>query len=137
MNGDDYPAAAGKHLADAELLCGEGHYDGAAYLTGYVAECSLKTLVQVARGGRRRSHDLSELSGEVLRLAADPTARIAPYAPTPDALDPLLDGEASWGPGLRYRASGFIPEGRARCWLAAARSLYERSVVAMRLDGVL
>lgn len=35
-DGDDYPGAAGKHLADASTLFSGGRYDGAAYLAGYL-----------------------------------------------------------------------------------------------------
>lgn len=42
-NGDDYPEAARKHLRDADALFRGGRFDGAAYLTGYVVECALKT----------------------------------------------------------------------------------------------
>ena len=134
---DDYPAAAAKHLADAELLYEAGHCDGAAYLTGYIAECALKTLVEVAGREPPRSHDLGRLRGRALELAALPGARTARYAPAPGDLDPLLEGGAAWRPGLRYRGWGTVPEGRARRWLAAARGLYQRSVVEMRLDGVI
>lgn len=44
-SGDDYPDAAGKHLDDAAALVDAARYDGAAYLSGYVVECSLKTLI--------------------------------------------------------------------------------------------
>lgn len=40
--GDDHPDAAGKHLLDALTLKENGRFDGAAYLSGYVIECSLK-----------------------------------------------------------------------------------------------
>lgn len=46
-NGEDYPAAAAKHLDDAELLLREGRFDAAAYLVGYVIECSLSTVIMV------------------------------------------------------------------------------------------
>lgn len=46
-NKDDYPAAAGKHLSDADALIRAGRFDGAAYLVGYVLECSLRTVIMV------------------------------------------------------------------------------------------
>ena len=42
-NGDDYPEAAPKHLQDADALARSRRFDGAAHLSGYVAECALKT----------------------------------------------------------------------------------------------
>ena len=53
-NGDDYPDAARKHLEDAKVLLAGSRPDGAAYLAGYVVECALKTVVQLATG--RSSH---------------------------------------------------------------------------------
>lgn len=43
-NGDDHPEAAHKHLLDAQTLMGQQRADGAAYLSGYVVECALKSL---------------------------------------------------------------------------------------------
>jgi hypothetical protein len=70
-NGDDYPQAAMKHLEDAKSLLGANRVDGAAYLAGYVVECSLKSLVVVARGNPRHfNHNLTGLSQHTLALAA-------------------------------------------------------------------
>lgn len=46
-NNDDYPAAAAKHLNDATALLQAGRLDGASYLSGYVVECSLRTVVMI------------------------------------------------------------------------------------------
>jgi hypothetical protein len=43
-NGDDHPDAAHKHLLDAEALLTQQRADGAAYSSGYVVECALKSL---------------------------------------------------------------------------------------------
>jgi hypothetical protein len=43
-NGDDHPEAAHKQLLDAQSLLGQQRADGAAYLSGYVVECALKSL---------------------------------------------------------------------------------------------
>ena len=52
-NKDDYPAAAGKHLSDADALLRAGRFDGAGYLVGYAVECSLRTVVMVGEIMRR------------------------------------------------------------------------------------
>jgi hypothetical protein len=44
-NKDDYPAAAEKHLNDADALFRAGRFDGAGYLVGYVFECSLRSVI--------------------------------------------------------------------------------------------
>jgi len=48
-SGDDYPAAAGKHLNDAKVLLDAKRFDGAGYLAGYIVECSLRSVVMVGR----------------------------------------------------------------------------------------
>lgn len=45
-SGDDYPAAAKKHLNDAKALVDAKRFDGAGYLAGYAIECSLRSVVQ-------------------------------------------------------------------------------------------
>ena len=49
-NGDDYPEAAGRHILDSRALVARRRFDGAAYLAGYVVECTLKTLIQLETG---------------------------------------------------------------------------------------
>ena len=52
-NKDDYPAAARKHLLDAETLASVSRFDGAGYLAGYAVECSLRTVIMVGAYARR------------------------------------------------------------------------------------
>lgn len=51
-DGDDFPAAAAKHLDDAVALFAANRTDGAGYLAGYVRECSLKAVIVVDAIGR-------------------------------------------------------------------------------------
>ncbi|MDI1482639.1 hypothetical protein [Polyangium sp. y55x31] len=48
-SGDDYPAAARKHLNDAKVLLDAKRFDAAGYLAGYIVECSLRSVVMVGR----------------------------------------------------------------------------------------
>src|SRR5450759_3389212 len=75
VSGEDYPDAAIKHCDDARSLLSASRPDGAAYLAGYAVECTLKTLVQVEERSTRlvRDHNLTALSTEALRLAAEAT----------------------------------------------------------------
>jgi len=66
---DDYPEAAGKHLQDASVLQNGGRSDGVAYLSGYVVECAMKTLIQVETGRGSRSHDIVGLRDTLGTLA--------------------------------------------------------------------
>ncbi len=139
--GDDHPEAAGKHLDDASALAAAQRFDGCAYLAGYVAECSLKTVVIVAHVGaqgvaggsaaaRGPRHNLNTLTRDALRLAALPNAATAPYAL------PATPGVVGWSPEMRYAAPA-VAEHTARQWLAEAQSLYQATVVRMRLDGLI
>ena len=86
-NGDDHPEAAQKHLLDSAALLLQERPDGAAYLSGYVVECALKSLylsVQLVIPAKlpwkgKTGHDLNHLHGQVstLSIVAGPTiARI-------------------------------------------------------------
>lgn len=74
---DDYPAAARRHMFDATVLKGQQHYDGAAYLAGYVVECSLKTLIEMESGPVKRVHDLARLRDAISDLSRQADARTA------------------------------------------------------------
>src|SRR4051812_31003088 len=104
--GDDHPDAAGKHLQDAKVLLIAGRADGAAYLSGYVVECSLKSLWLFELGEpiggpqpwrRGSAHDLASLRAQVASLAVSATARIARYLGSTinGATNTILD---AWSP---------------------------------------
>ncbi|RMH27271.1 MAG: HEPN domain-containing protein [Planctomycetota bacterium] len=60
-SGEDHPEAAAKHLDDSLALLDQRRYDNAAYLAGYVIECTMKTLILLEQGDLR-VHDLEQLS---------------------------------------------------------------------------
>ncbi len=144
-NGDDHPEAAGKHLGDGGALLGAGRYDGAAYLAGYVAECSLKALLLHEKGTPsagtplpwkgRDGHDLGKLQSDAATLALVAGAKTARYfGPTVKGLSSLA--LAAWDPEMRYRAPS-MAAADARSWLANAESVYRETVGTMIKDGVL
>jgi HEPN domain-containing protein len=145
-SGDDHPEAAGKHLADAEVLLDKERPDGAMYLSGYVIECALKALllheesvpaaggaVPWRRGGA--GHDLQRLHADVATLAVVAGAKTARYfGATITGL--LTLPIATWNPEQRYRP----PEAKqsdAESWVADARKVFHETVGAMLKDGVL
>lgn len=134
-NGDDYPEAAGKHLADAAVLLPAGRPDGAAYLAGYVVECALKCIVLLA-GGHPWGHDLNALGRDALRLAALPGARSARYIPRMTSGHSFYDAVSGWKETLRYREPGVVTVVDATSWLGEAQAVYESTIAPMRLDGV-
>lgn len=141
--GDDHPEAAGKHVQDAGVLLAAGRADGAAYLSGYVVECSLKSLWLLEAGvplsnampWGRQGHNLTYLHSQVASLAAIASARIARYLGT--AINGVTSSAlGSWRPEQRYRAPGMtLPD--ASAWHAVGVAVYQESVGKMLLDGVL
>jgi len=136
-NGDDHPEAAKKHLEDSKVLMTAKRYDGAAYLAGYVVECSFKTMIQIEGGGAQYTHDLSELSRTALSLVAIPRAKTARYAPRNDLCSTLCSSEDGWRTTIRYRPDGSVLSANAQEWLSEAETVYNSIIVTMRLDGVI
>ncbi len=143
--GDDHPDAAGKHLADAQVLCNGGRADGAAYLAGYVVECSLKSLLLAEKGlptlgsslpwkKGREGHDLGRLQSDAATLVFSSSARTARYFGT--AVQGLASSAlATWVPEMRYRGPSVgLPD--AKQWVAVADAVYLETVAAMIKDGV-
>lgn len=135
-NGDDHPEAARKHLDDTSVLSTGNRPDGAAYLAGYVVECSLKSLV-LLEGGTPWGHDLNALSRDALRLAALPGARTARYIPRMTPGHTLYDPQGGWRETIRYRAPGCVDRATAASWVGEAQAIFESTIVPMQLDGVI
>lgn len=131
---DDYPDAAEKNLiASKELLAGKSP-DVAAYLAGYVAECSLKTLLQFEGKTVGRIHGLRQLAIQVSALSATTTPRSAPYLP-PQVSDINRLSISNWNSDMRYHPQ-FLTASDSALWIREATDLYEKSIGKMRLDGV-
>lgn len=67
---ESFSNAAGRHLRDAEILLENERFDNAAYLAGYVVECSFKILVELYFKGELQS-TIQEMLTE-LQSAAKP-----------------------------------------------------------------
>lgn len=135
INGDDYPEAAGKHLIDASSLLTAGRADGAAYLTGYVVECCLKSIYQLETGQPLRGHNLVSLHSQVSAVAAAAGSRTAKYlgiATTSILTSPI----GSWQPDMRYRAAS-MSIADAQTWHHSAHHIFQETIAQMHLDGEL
>lgn len=134
-NGDDYPDAAHKHLMDAELLLAQQRPDGAAYLSGYVVECALKSLHVLETGQALWGHDFVSLVQQVSAVATVAGAKTAKYLgrATSGVLTSAIGG---WTETMRYHAPA-MALGDAQNWHACARDVFQETVHQMRLDGVL
>ena len=139
-SGEDYPDAARKHYTDARALMNRRRYDGAAYLAGYVAECILKTIIQVDRANNSPildfGHDLGKLSSQALHLAALPSSKTARYLSRGSLTTlPYSNPPLGWKETLRYRHEGTIPKKTATAWVAEAKRLYMLVIGGLRKDG--
>jgi HEPN domain-containing protein len=136
-SGDDHAEAARKHLADAAVLLEQNRPDGAAYLSGYVVECALKTLCLVERLGSSpvRGHDISSLGAQVAAAAVLAGARTAKYLGVATR-NVATASIAAWRPDLRYRAP-HITLTSAQEWYTEAEAIFNETIGAMYLDGVL
>lgn len=132
---DDYPRAARRHLVDATVLKTRQRYDGAAYLAGYVVECSLKALIEAETGHVDQTHDLSRLRDTLTRLIRLADARTARLA---EPLVGLLrrSGVLAWDPQMRYRTSE-VGADQAQRWVLDAQVVYSAVIGAMTMDGLI
>lgn len=132
-NGDDYPAAARKHLKDSAVLLAEGRPDGAAYLAGYVVECALKTLLQMEQGSAPFIHGLGDLRKQVAGLTAQ--ADLVVGRRCQDAAAVLQKATIlAWKPEMRYHDET-TSAGHAAACQQEASDMYAKVVGALILDG--
>lgn len=140
-SGEDYPDAARKNYLDARALMARRRYDGAAYLSGYVVECLLKTLIQVDRATNAPimefRHNLSEMSEEALKLMKMPSSRTARYYPSGSSFTslPYDTPPFGWKETLRYHHEGTIPKTTASAWISEAKRLYQHVLWGLIKDG--
>lgn len=134
-NGDDYPDAALKHLLDAQTLLGQLRADGAAYLSGYVVECALKSIWQLETRKPKHGHDLVTLAQAASAVATVANAKTARYFKAATS-GVALSAIATWKPEMRYRSPSMSP-GDAQAWCTIADTVYRETVAQMRLDGVI
>ena len=129
---ENYGSAARRHLHDAQALLGQGRTDNAAYLAGYVLECSLKKLLEMhGYGAREYGHDLQRMSGQALSLAAILSPCAGRYRI--DDIDGFADAVAFWRPSQRYFPTGAVVNGERM--VALASHVYERILLEAILDG--
>ena len=134
MNATTAILASAKHLDDAEILFASGRCDNSAYLSGYVVECSLKSLLLVdgMPDVKKLGHDLQIQMQQAwqfcLALAPDRRRVTIPSGPDVDAL------MATWKPDLRYDVPGSMSPAKAGQFLTAARDVFCAISIAQQLD---
>lgn len=163
-NGDDFPEAAQRHLDDIQALCDARRFDGAAYLSGYAIECSLKAVVFAGEIARQGSVAHSALKAELARgsktrarfdrVARDAArqdrghdlahlaSQVATYRATLSgatasyAVDVSKGPFKGWSPKLRYCNNGKTAETEVRAWAQEAQTVFNNTVGRMILDGL-
>lgn len=83
---------------------------------------------------RKHGHKLGQLSAKAQALAAVPGGAVARYILPPNASS-ALEAEG-WRETLRYRAAGIVDASKASRWVDDAKTIYLKTVGAMRRDGV-
>lgn len=116
MQAPDFKAAAVRHFADAQMLQKAGRLPNADHLTGFAAECALKSLVALHMGGQvsggyahwpashRGGRRISDHLGDTLWVEV---ATLANTRSAPDEVRVLLTNDPfkGWEVSDRY-ASG-------------------------------
>ncbi len=134
---EDFASAAARHWDNVEFLAAAARWQEAAYLAGYIAECSLKALLQVTQptvSVRDLGHDLPALSGDALEMAVVLNRASRRY-PVPIAV-PGTGGLSQWKPEHRYERTAFLPESEFRAMVAQAERIGQSVLVQLVLDGV-
>ena len=130
---EDYPKAALKHLQDAQALNKSSRFDGAAYLAGYVVECTLKTMIDIENNSVPRIHDLSQLQARLQALSVVAGSRTGHlYITITQAINQIL----SWKPEMRYRGP-YVAAPVAGKWLAEADDVYKKVIGSLTLTGLI
>lgn len=135
---EDFVSAASRHWDTAVFLARHERWQEAAYLAGYVAECSWKGLLALTAPDvalKRLGHDLGALSGEALDMAMllSPATR-RHGLPRGGARGTCL---ASWTPDMRYAKTEGTGLAGFRRTVEDGVGVGERVLLGMVLDGVI
>ena len=132
---EDFASAAARHWNNTNFLAQATHWQEAAYLAGYIAECSAKVLLQETAPQialRLLRHNLVALTGEALELAVliNPASRRYPVTS-------VLPGVSRWAPEHRYEKTAFLPEADFQQIVSEAEAIGQAILVELVLDGVI
>jgi HEPN domain-containing protein len=136
---EHYANAACRHLSDSRVLLDASHWDGCAYLAGYVIECSLKAVIASPEAPpevnlRELGHDLSKLHFQLDQMASSRQTARKRHVPGRllTALRAQLETmQPGWKPSMRYHSKDPAWQNQAtnfwrladRCFKGFARTL--------------
>ncbi len=128
-------SAALKHLDDSDHLLSATRFDNAAYLSGYVVECGLKSLL-LAPGmpaAKQLGHDLRLMAGNALHLAAALSPARKRYSiPSSRHMAALIQ---TWRADERYARKGTVDRNLAESRVQAAHEAASALIYPRLLDG--
>ena len=145
---DDFQQTAEEMLIDARTLRSSERHRNTCYLAGYVVECVLKVLVEMASlNPAKRTHSLSLLREQVLVLSLSAGQSIAKYGDPLRFARTMITGGAAeakssggqqqpcdWDPVHRYNGSRWSDPAKSSAYLQEAeRALAILNEIA--LDG--
>lgn len=134
---DKYHDAAGKHLNDANSLLNAQRYDGAAYISGYIVECSLKALIQFETGNFTKGHEFDKIHKNMMQLCAQANSKTAKYVSSSAVQNLLTCKIMNWAPEMRYTPEGTVSSADSLTWINEAKEIYASTILAMKLDRVI
>ncbi|HOT92428.1 MAG TPA: hypothetical protein PLJ78_09220 [Anaerolineae bacterium] len=128
---EDYPSAAARHWDNVEFLSLSNRWQEAAYLAGYVAECSFKALFQASSlpNVRGLGHSLTTLSRDALALALVLTPENARYR--------VEGGVDGWSTEQRYETTAPQCKPEFCRMVQQADEIARKVLIGMVLDGLL
>lgn len=146
---DDFAKTAEQMMFDARALRDGGAHRNACYLSGYVVECTLKTLLDKAGPAPAHTHDLESLHAAVAQLLLDGSPLAARYG-DPASLAPTMLQQIKppkktrngiryfchWDPEHRYDGSRWGAAPMSQSYLNEANNCLD-VIVRMLMDGVL
>jgi hypothetical protein len=134
---DDFLETAQQMMSGAKALQATGAHRNACYLAGYVVECTLKTMLEVAGESPPLKHEVDDLNVLLLRLSLAPGDKIGTYG-DPSVLAPMIfrqlrvletrrDGstvwrdQCHWDPKHRYDGTRWANDATSRQYIAEAQ----------------
>jgi hypothetical protein len=109
---EHYPNAACRHLTDSKHLLDASCWDGSAYLSGYVIECSLKAQISLPVKPsiidlHLIGHDLSTLTKQLDQMASSRKSLWKRHVPSQllsELRQRLNSPKPSWATSMRYES---------------------------------
>ena len=133
---DNFLKTAERMYDSSKILHRENHSFNACYLSGYVAECYAKIMLELATSTPIRTHDISRILNNIPSFFINSPAHNKYWIDLPIQCPKMYSGVAKWNPLKRYSDS---------CsWDTATSAAFQREmdicfdkITEMILDGII